>query len=45
MAAALPSPKTRSVSRPRGFTRRYGNTIAARIQVVRSQGLDACVYE
>jgi monofunctional biosynthetic peptidoglycan transglycosylase len=45
MAAALPSPKTRAVNNPGGFTRRYGNTIAARIGVVRRDGLDACVYE
>jgi monofunctional biosynthetic peptidoglycan transglycosylase len=45
MAAALPSPKTRSVNGPKGFTYRYGNTIAARIQVVRGEGLDGCVYE
>ncbi|EQB09929.1 peptidoglycan transglycosylase [Novosphingobium lindaniclasticum LE124] len=45
MAAALPSPKTRSVKSPSGFTRRYGNTIAARIGTVRTQGLDSCVYE
>ena len=45
MAAALPSPKTRSVVNPGGFTRRYGNTIAARIGSVQRDGLDACVYE
>lgn len=45
MAAALPSPKTRSVKSPGGFTRRYGNTIAARIGSVRRDGLDACIYE
>jgi len=45
MAAALPSPKKRGVNNPRGFTRRYGNTIAARIGSVRRDGLDACVYE
>ena len=45
MAAALPSPKTREVVNPRGFTRRYGNTIEARIGVVRRDGLDACVYD
>lgn len=45
MAAALPSPKTRSVINPGGFTRRYGNTIAARIGTVRSGGYDACVYD
>lgn len=45
MAAALPQPKKRSVTNPSGFTRRYGNTIAARIGVVRRDGLDACVYD
>lgn len=45
MAAALPSPKTRGVVNPGGFTRRYGNTIAARIGVVQRDALDACVYE
>ncbi len=45
MAAALPLPKERSVTNPGGFTRRYGNTIAARMGVVRRDGLDACVYE
>lgn len=45
MAAALPSPKTRSVKNPAGFTRRYGNTISARIGTVRNSGFDACVYE
>jgi monofunctional glycosyltransferase len=45
MAAALPSPKKRGVTSPRGFTRRYGNTIAARIGVVRRDGLDACIYQ
>ncbi len=45
MAAALPSPKTRAVVNPTGFTRRYGNTIEARIGVVRRNGLDSCVYE
>jgi monofunctional biosynthetic peptidoglycan transglycosylase len=45
MAAALPLPKERSVVNPGGFTRRYGNTIAARIGVVRRDGLDACVYD
>ncbi|HWK42083.1 MAG TPA: monofunctional biosynthetic peptidoglycan transglycosylase [Croceibacterium sp.] len=45
MAAALPLPKERAVVSPSGFTRRYGNTIQARIGVVRRDGLDACVYE
>jgi monofunctional biosynthetic peptidoglycan transglycosylase len=45
IAAALPSPKKRGVNNPRGFTRRYGNTIAARVGVVRRDGLDACIYD
>ena len=44
MAAALPLPKERPVLNPTGFTRRYGNTIQARIGVVRRDGLDACIY-
>ena len=44
IAAALPAPRTRAVKAPSGFTRRHGNTIAARIGVVRRDGLDACVY-
>lgn len=45
MAAALPLPKERPVVNPTGFTRRYGNTIAARIGTVKRDGFDACVYE
>jgi monofunctional biosynthetic peptidoglycan transglycosylase len=45
MVAALPLPKERSVVSPSGFVRRYGNTIAARIGVVRGDGLDSCIYE
>ncbi len=45
MAAALPLPKKRAVVSPSGFTRRYGNTIAARIGVVRRDGLNSCVYD
>ena len=44
MAAALPLPKERSVTNPRGWTRRYGNMISARMGVVRRDGLDSCVY-
>ncbi|RKF21078.1 monofunctional biosynthetic peptidoglycan transglycosylase [Altericroceibacterium spongiae] len=44
MAAALPLPKKRGVVHPTGFTRRYGNTIQARIGVVRRDELDACIY-
>ena len=45
MAAVLPLPKARAAIAPKGFTRRYGNTIAARIPVVARDGLDACVYK
>jgi monofunctional biosynthetic peptidoglycan transglycosylase len=44
LAAILPLPKERAAVAPSGFTRRYGNTIAARIGVVRRDALDACVY-
>ena len=43
IAAVLPLPKKRGAIDPRGFTRRYGNSIAARSAVVRSDGLDACL--
>jgi monofunctional biosynthetic peptidoglycan transglycosylase len=45
MAAALPSPKNRAVKSPSGFTRRYGNIIAARINTVKNEGYDACIYD
>ena len=45
IAAALPSPKKRAVNGARGFTRRYGNTIAARIRTVKRDGLDDCIYK
>jgi monofunctional biosynthetic peptidoglycan transglycosylase len=44
IAAVFPLPKRRAAIDPRGFTRRYGNLIAARIGSVRRDGLDACVY-
>jgi monofunctional biosynthetic peptidoglycan transglycosylase len=44
IAAILPLPKKRGAVAPKGFTRRYGNTISARIGQVRRDGLDACVY-
>jgi monofunctional biosynthetic peptidoglycan transglycosylase len=43
MAAVLPLPKKREATIPTGYTRRYGNRIAARIGVVRNDGLDACL--
>ena len=45
IAAVLPLPKKRGAIAPKGFTRRYGNTISARIGQVRRDGLDACVYQ
>ena len=44
IAAVLPLPKKRGAIAPKGFTRRYGSTIGARIAVVARDGLDACVY-
>ena len=45
IAAVLPLPKEREVNGVGGFTRRHGNSIAARIGVVRRSGLDACIYD
>ena len=44
IAAVLPLPKKRGAVAPKGFTRRYGNTITARVGQVRRDGLDACIY-
>lgn len=44
IAAALPSPKKRSVKSPGGWLARHGNRIERRIGIVRRDGLDACVY-
>ena len=44
IAAVFPLPKRRDAIAPRGFTRRYGSMITARMGVVRRDGLDACVY-
>lgn len=43
IAAILPLPKKRGAIDPHGFTRRYGNMIAARAGVVRRDGLGACL--
>ncbi|MEP7349317.1 MAG: monofunctional biosynthetic peptidoglycan transglycosylase [Sphingorhabdus sp.] len=43
--AALPLPKKRAVNGASGFTRRYGNSIAARIRLVQRDGLDSCIYK
>ena len=44
IAAVLPLPKKRGAIAPKGFTRRYGGTISARIGAVARDRLDACVY-
>jgi monofunctional biosynthetic peptidoglycan transglycosylase len=44
IAAVLPAPQRRGAISPRGFTRRYGNSIAARMRIVERDGLDGCVY-
>ena len=44
IAAILPLPKKRGAIAPKGFTKRYGNSIAARVGVVARDGLDSCVY-
>ena len=43
LAAVLPLPKRREAVVPRGYTRRYGRTIAARSGVVARGGMDACL--
>lgn len=43
IAAVLPSPKKRAGKSPTGFTRRYGNSVARRIGIVKRDGLDACL--
>ncbi|WP_150291794.1 monofunctional biosynthetic peptidoglycan transglycosylase [Sphingobium estronivorans] len=43
LAAVLPLPKKREAIDPHGFTRHYGNSIAARIGIVQRDGLDRCL--
>jgi monofunctional glycosyltransferase len=43
MAAVLPLPKKRGAVVPQGYTRRYGNAIAARTAVVARENLDRCL--
>jgi monofunctional glycosyltransferase len=45
IAAVFPLPKRRAAIAPRGFTRRYGNLILARMRVTGRDRLDACVYD
>ena len=43
IAAVLPLPKKRGAVVPKGYTRRYGNAIAARMRIVARDRLDACI--
>ena len=43
IAAVLPLPKKRGAVDPRGFTRRYGNSIAARMRIIEQGGMDGCL--
>jgi monofunctional biosynthetic peptidoglycan transglycosylase len=43
IAAVLPLPKKRGAIDPRGFTRRYGNRIMARMRIIQGSGLDSCI--
>ena len=45
IAAVLPLPKKRGAIAPKGFTRRYGNSITSRVGIVARDGLDACIYQ
>ncbi len=45
IAAVLPLPKKRGAVAPKGFTRRYGNSISRRIGIVQREGLDACLKD
>jgi monofunctional biosynthetic peptidoglycan transglycosylase len=45
IAAILPLPKVRGAIAPKGFTRRYGNIISARMGAVARDRLDSCVYQ
>jgi monofunctional biosynthetic peptidoglycan transglycosylase len=45
LAAILPLPKKREAVSPTGFTRRYGNSIRARIGTVARGGYDSCIYQ
>jgi len=45
MAVALPQPKKRAVRNPGGWLARHGNSVERRINVVKGDGLDDCVYE
>jgi monofunctional glycosyltransferase len=44
MAAALPSPKKRSVKNPRGWLAGHARRVERRIGIVKRDGLDGCVY-
>ena len=43
IAAVLPLPKKRGAVVPKGYTKRYGNAIAARTGIVNREKLDSCL--
>ena len=43
IAAVLPLPKKRAAIDPRGFVRRHGNALSRYVNVVKNDGLDACL--
>lgn len=43
ITAVLPLPKKRDAAVPRGYTRRYANSVARRAAIVRGGGLDRCL--
>jgi monofunctional glycosyltransferase len=45
LTARLLLPPTQTLNGVGGFTRRYGNSISARIRVVQRDGLDNCIYK
>jgi monofunctional glycosyltransferase len=45
IAAVLPLPRERGAVAPRGWTRRYGNSIAARMVTVERDGQDSCLRD
>jgi monofunctional glycosyltransferase len=45
IAAVLPLPKERGAVAPKGFTRRYGNIIVARMPTIARGGYDSCIYK
>jgi monofunctional biosynthetic peptidoglycan transglycosylase len=45
LAAIVPQPIKRSVTKPSKSTRRYARNIEKRVRVVRDGGIDACLWK